>query len=151
MDPNDLKGIALLLRSFDTAASLHHVFSWVDENKKNVVSSNKGVHDPVDVSDRDYVQKSIAEPWKIQIGLPIQGRVSAKWVLPVAMGLTDSTGKYIGTILISMDIDTITHDLRSVVKDTGISFTVYSDTLLPLTQNPGRAEQLAAGCLQRRA
>src|SRR5271170_6566958 len=31
MDPNDLKGIALLLRSFDTTATLHHVFSWIDE------------------------------------------------------------------------------------------------------------------------
>jgi len=135
MDPKDLKSIALLLRSFDTAATMHHVFSWIDENQNNVVSSNKGVHPkPVDVSDRDFVKKSIAEPWKIQIGRPIQGRVSAKWVLPVALGLTDSTGKYIGTILISMDIDTITRSLKSAVKESGIYFTVYSNTLLPLTE-----------------
>jgi len=134
MNKNDLKSIALLLRSFDTAATLHHVFSWIDEGHNNIVSSNKGVHPPIDVSDRDYVKRSIAEPWKIQIGLPIQGRVSAKWVLPVALGLTDTTGKYIGTILISMDIDTITRDLRGAIKDSGISFTVYSNTLLPLTE-----------------
>jgi signal transduction histidine kinase len=136
MDPNDLKSIALLLRSFDTTATQHHVFSWIDEAQNNVVSSNKGVHPkPIDVSDRDFVKKAAAEPWKIQIGQPIQGRVSAKWVLPVALGLTDNTGKFIGTILISMDIDTITRDLHGVIKDTGIYFTVYSDTLLPLTEN----------------
>ena len=134
MNTNDLNSIALLLRSFDTTATLHHIFSWIDDRQRNVVSSNKGVHPvPIDVSDRDYVKRTVAEPWKIQIGAPIQGRVSAKWVLPIALGLTDATGKYIGTILISMDIDTITHDLRSVVRDSGISFAVYSNTLIPLT------------------
>ncbi len=137
MDSSDLKSIALLLRSFDTTATVHHVFSWIDDKQNNVVSSNKGVHPtPVDVSDRDYVKKALLEPWKIQIGVPIQGRVSGKWVLPVAMGLTDTTGKYIGAILISMDIDTITHDLYNVVKDSGISFTVYSSTLLDNTLPP---------------
>lgn len=137
MDKNDLTSIALLLRSFDTTATLHHVFSWIDDKQRNVVSSNKGVHaSPIDVSDRDFIKRSVAEPWKIQIGSPIQGRVSAKWVLPIALGLTDTTGKYIGTILISMDINTITRDLRSAVKNSGISFTVYSNTtpMLPLTE-----------------
>jgi signal transduction histidine kinase len=132
--PEDLNSIALLLRSFDTTATLHHVFSWINDKQENVVSSNKGVHPPIDVSDRDYVKKAMQEPWKIQIGVPIQGRVSAKWVLPIALGLTDTTGKYIGTILISMDISTITRNLHSAVKDSGISFTVYSDTFLPLTE-----------------
>jgi len=135
MDTNDLKSIALLLRSFDTNATLHDVFSWIDENQNNVVSSNTGVHErPVDVSDRDFVKKSVTEPWKIQIGRPIQGRVSDKWVLPIALGLTDTTGKYIGTLLISMDISTIRHNLQNAVKESGIFFVVYSKTLLPLTQ-----------------
>ena len=133
MGPQNQDGIAQLLQSFDTATTLHHVFSWIDDKQMNVVSSNKGVHPPVDVSDRDYVKKSMQAPWTIQIGVPIQGRVSAKWVLPVALGITDSNGKYIGTILISMDINTITHNLRGAVKDPGLSFTVYSTTLLPLT------------------
>src|SRR5277367_221662 len=42
MDPSDLNSIALLLRSFDTTATLHHVFSWIDDKQNNVVSSNKG-------------------------------------------------------------------------------------------------------------
>lgn len=134
MDSHDLKGIARLLRSFDTTATQHHVFSWVDENQNNVVSSNSGVHPkPVDVSDRDFVKKAVADPWKIQIGRPIQGRISGKWVLPIALGLTDVTGKQIGIILISMDIGTMTHDLHNAVKDSGVTFAVYSKTFLPLT------------------
>jgi signal transduction histidine kinase len=134
MNPNDLNGIALLLRSFDTTATVHHVFSWIDENQNNVVSSNKGVHPkPIDVSDRDFVKKAIADPWKIHMGRPIQGRVSDKWVLPIALGLTDTTGKYLGTILISMDIDTVTHNLYSAIKESDISMALYSKTLLRLT------------------
>jgi signal transduction histidine kinase len=134
MDTHDLNGIALLLRSFDTTATQHHVFSWIDDSQNNVVSSNTGVHNkPVDVSDRDYVKKSISEPWKIQTGRPFFGRVSEKWVVPVALGLTDTTGKFLGTILISMDIGTIKHDLRNVVKDPGITFAIYSKNMLPLT------------------
>ncbi len=142
MNTDDLNGIAVLLRSFDTTATLHHVFSWIDANQNNVVSSNKGVHKPVDVSDRDFVKMAMAEPGKIQIGNPIQGRVSNKWALPVALGLTDSTGKYIGTILISMDIDTLTRNLRSAVKGSGISFTVYSRSLLPLNQTIAEEKML---------
>ncbi len=135
MDPHDLNGIALLLRSFDTTATVHHVFSWIDADNRNVVSSNKGVHPPVDVSDRDYVKQALATPWKIHIGAPIQGRVSAKWALPVALGITDATGKYIGAIVISMDIYTITRDLQKVVRDSGIYFAIYSRSILPLTQS----------------
>lgn len=135
MDVSDLRNIAILLRSFDTTTTVHHVFSWIDAKGNNVVSSNKGVHKPVDASDRDFVQKATATPWKIQIGTPIQGRVSNLWALPVAMGVTDTTGKYIGTILISMDIYTITRDLQNAIQESGFYFAIYSNTLLPLTQS----------------
>ncbi len=134
MNPDDLNGIAFLLRSFDTTATIHHVISWIGADNRNVVSSNKGVHNPVDVSDSDYVKAAFATPWKIQIGNPINGRVSNIWALPVALGITDATGKYIGTIEISMDIYTISHDLQRVIKQSGISFTIYSKSLLPLMQ-----------------
>lgn len=138
MDPGDLHAIATLLRSFDTTATLHHVFSWIDEEQKNVVSSSNGVHSPVDVSDRDFVKQTYLEPWKIKIGTPIMGRVSQKWVLPVALGISDRTGKFIGTILISMDIETIKHDLEGTVRDSGIAFAIYSnDTLITQTQPTG--------------
>lgn len=135
MDTDDLNSIAYLLRSFDTTATVHHVFSWIDAKGNNVVSSNKGVHPPVDVADRGFLKDTIANPGKVQIGSPIQGRVSGKWALPVALGITDATGKYIGTVLISMDIHTITLDLQRAVKESGIYFAIYSTTFLPLTQS----------------
>jgi hypothetical protein len=130
---HDLRSVALLLRSFDTAATQHHVFSWIDENQNNVVSSSRGVHPQgVSVSDRDYIQRSIAEPWRTQIGAPIQGRVSAKWVLPVALGVADIQGHYVGTILISMDIATLTRSLQNAIKDPDVSFLVANRDFTPL-------------------
>jgi signal transduction histidine kinase len=136
MDTKDLAGIARLLRSFDTNVTLHNVFSWIDEKTFNVVSSNTGVHPPVDVSDREFVKRAVAEPWKVQIGSPIQGRVSKKWVLPVALGVSDSTGKFLGIILISMDIETIKRDLEGTIKDSGIAFAIYSNNMLLTEARP---------------
>jgi signal transduction histidine kinase len=137
MDTKDLSAIATLLRSFDTNATVHNVFSWIDDTKHNVVSSNTGVHpEPVDVSDRDYVQQTNQEPWKIKIGTPIMGRVSLKRVLPVALGVSDKTGHFIGTILISMDVETIKHDLETTLKDSGIAFDIYSNDVLLTDAKP---------------
>lgn len=132
----DLTYTAKLLKSFDLNATIHNVFSWIDENQYNVVSSNRGVLDkPIDVSDRDFVKKSLAEPWKIQIGRPMEGRVSKKWVIPVAMGLTDDTGKFIGTILISLDISALTEKISRAVDRPGISFALTTSTFAKITEH----------------
>ncbi len=131
----NLTKIATVLKSFDSKGNLYSIFSWVSQDQHVVVSSNRGVLEhPVDVSDRDYVQESMADPWKMHIGRPIEGRVSERWVIPVAMGLTDYTGKFIGTIMISLDIQTLTGHLNDLLKHDGISFAIVSKTLIPLTQ-----------------
>ena len=133
---DDLSTIAQLLKSFDVNAIAHNVFSWIDANQMLVVSSNRGVlAKPIDVSDRDYMKKTLSEAWKIQIGRPIEGRVSNKWVLPIAIGITDYSGKYLGTLLLSLDIDALTKEMQSVIRKSGINFAVFSRTLIMLTEN----------------
>jgi signal transduction histidine kinase len=131
----DLTKLARVLKSFDSSGYIYTIFSWVSTEQMVVVSSNKGVLDkPVDISDRDYVKKSLAEPWRMHIGRPIEGRVSGRWVIPVAMGVTDYTGKFIGTIMISIDINNLTDKLSNLVKREGLGFAIISKTLLTLTQ-----------------
>lgn len=136
VDPDrDLVKLAHVLKSFDNAGYIYSIFSWVSTEQQVVVSSNRGVLDkPVDISDRDYVKKAMADPWKMQIGRPIEGRVSGRWVIPVAMGLTDYTGKFIGTIMISIDINTLTEKISNLVRRDGLGFAIVSKTLLTLTQ-----------------
>lgn len=130
----DNQTIAQLLKSFDVDAIVNNVFSWIDDQQLSVASSNKGVlHPPVDVSDRDFVKKSITEPWKIQIGRPIKGRVSEKWVIPVSMGITDTAGKFLGIILISIDIDMLASEFSTIVRKPGVSYGILSENMVPLT------------------
>lgn len=131
----DLVELAQILKSFDAKEQMYAIFNWINVDQKILVSSSRGILEkPVDVSDRDYVKKAFIEPWKMHIGRPIEGRVSGRWVIPVAMGLTDYTGKFIGTLIISLDISQLTDRVSTLVKRDSISFAIISKTLIPLTQ-----------------
>ena len=132
----DEHNIAQLFFSFaKTEEPSGNIFSWINKKQMVAVSSNLGVLEtPIDVSDRDYVKKSIAEPWKLHIGRPIQGRLSKKWVVPLALGLTDKGGNYIGTVIISLDTNTLGEHIARTLKDSGIHFAITNTALTLLTQ-----------------
>ncbi len=127
--------LAQIMKSFDNKDYIYSILSWINPEQMLVVSSNKGVLDkPVDISDRDYVKKAFSDPWKMTVGRPIEGRVSGRWIIPVSMGITDYTGKFIGTIMISIDIDALTDRLSRLIRRDGLSFAIVSKTLIPITQ-----------------
>lgn len=133
--PHNLLEIAQILKSFDAKPRVYTMFSWVNPSQQVVVSSNRGILEKaVDVSDRDYVKKSLAEPWKAHIGRPIEGRVSGRWIIPVGMGLTDHTGKHLGAIAISVDINGLSEHISHAIDRENVSFAIISKTLILLTQ-----------------
>ena len=133
--PDNMAMTSNLLRSFTNQTRPENIFSWIDSSQEITITSHRGIlSKPVDISDRDYIKKALAEPWKIQIGRPIQGRVSEKWVLPICLGLTDYKGNHVGAVLISLDIDVLTRSLEKEIKKGGISFAILSRTLTQLTQ-----------------
>ena len=136
--PENQAQIAQLYFSFaKTASEKHSIFSWATKDQMLTVSSNLGVlKDPIDVSDRDYIKKSIAEPWKMHIGRPIDGRLSQKWVLPISLGITDNNGTYVGTVVIALDTQIMTDDVRRTLKDPNIGFAITNLSLSVLTKNP---------------
>lgn len=132
--------IAKMLQAYAVGNPKYALWSWVDTQGTLVASSNYGVLDkPVRVQDRDYVSASITEPGVIHIGTPIEGRVSQRWVIPVGMGVTDTTGRLTGVLAASLDINTITEQISSLVKRDGVSFAVYSRDFTPLTFVPENA------------
>ena len=135
--PEKQAQIAQLYFSFaKTASDKHSIFSWATREQMLTVSSNLGVlKDPIDVSDRDYIKKSIAEPWKIHIGRPIDGRLSQKWVLPISLGITDNNGTYVGTVVVALDTQILTDDVRRTLKDSHIDFAITNLSLSMLTKN----------------
>lgn len=134
--------IAQLLRSFDTSNDYYSVFLWVDDELQAVTSSLQGVLDaPVDVSDRDYVIQSRNQPFRIQVGRPVQGRISDTLVIPMAMGLTDYTGKYIGSVTVSLDLRTMTSMVQEYVRNQEVGFAILDENMNMLTRST-RAETI---------
>jgi len=131
------ENIAQLYFSFSKSEGpKRSILSWVDKSQMITVSNNLGVLEiPIDVSDRDYVKKSIAEPWKVHIGRPIDGRLSSKWVLPLSLGLTDKNGTYMGSVLIALDAELLGENIGRTVKDSGIHFAITNTALTLLTQS----------------
>lgn len=135
-DGHDLKSIASLLKSFDSYPQIYHVFLWSDERKQARISSAKGVLDePIDISDRDYIMQAQIEPWKPHIGQPIEGRVSHRWVIPISVGVTDETGRFIGIVSISVDIHDLRKEMQHLIRRPGLQFAIYSLNLKTLTQS----------------
>lgn len=141
-ETQDVTDIAQLLRSFDTSNDYYSVFLWVNEDLQAVTSSLQGVLDaPVDVSDRDYVIHSRSQPFRIQVGRPVQGRISDTLVIPMAMGLTDYTGKYIGSVTVSLDLRTMTSMVQEYVRNQEVGFAILDENLNMLTRST-RAETI---------
>ncbi len=134
----DQNAIAQLFFSFaKNEGPKRGAFSWVDKSQMLIISSNYGVLDkPIDVSDRDYIKKSITEPWKVHIGRPIFGRLSQKMVLPLSLGLTDNNGTYAGSVMIAVDIEKLTNDIGRVLRDSGTRFAISNLALTLITQTP---------------
>lgn len=132
----DKEGIARLLRSFDTESTLFRVFAWVDQNQQLVASSARGVLSKgIDVSDRDYMKKALIEPWKVQLGRPIEGRVSDKWVIPTALGVDDYSGQHLGTVVLSIDVEKLTQKLRRTLQGDAVDFGMITDTYIAITES----------------
>jgi signal transduction histidine kinase len=131
----DLVKLAKIIKSFDSNEHIYTALSWIDPTQRIVISSNTGILEkPVDVSDRDYVRQSAIEPWKMYLGQPVEGRVTNRYVIPATMGLTDYTGKFVGILLISVDIKTLTEHLGNQISQSGISFAIVNKSMTPLLQ-----------------
>lgn len=135
---DESENIAQLFFSFaKTDGPKRAIFSWANKDQMITVSNNLGVLDkPIDVSDRDYVKKAIAEPWKVHIGRPIQGRLSHTWILPLSLGLTDKSGNYLGSVIVALDTESLSNDISRSMKDTGIRFAITNLSFSLLTQSP---------------
>lgn len=130
---NDETALAQMLRAFDTNSDYFNVFLWVNEDLQAVTSSRQGVLEhPIDLSDRQYALKSQSEPFKIHMGKPMNGRISNKMVIPLAMGLTDYTGKYIGTVTLSLDLRGLTAIVQDYMRNPDVGFAILSESMAVL-------------------
>lgn len=130
-----LKKFRILYNSEDLTDILSiSMFSWVDKDKKLSINSEFGILDnPIDLSNRDYIQLTIKEPEKVHIGSPVIGAVSKQHIIPFGVGVVDKSGVYQGAIVAGINvfgiykkIITTNHVQNSSVQ---ISFDKVSDVI----------------------
>lgn len=99
-------------------------FSWVDIKQRLVISSNFGIDtkNSPDMSKRDYIPRTIAQPRVFQTGTPVFGAKSHLWSIPVGLGVVDKNKKYIGSVITGIVIDGIKSKLDEVITNHAVSF-----------------------------
>lgn len=132
---SDTTRIAQMLRAFDGNNEYYSVFLWVDSNLQAVTSSREGIlANPVDLTDRPYIQQSKQQPFRIKIGQPTTGRISDRLVIPMAMGLTDQTGRFIGSVTLSIDVENLSNRIKGYIHNSRVSFTILNNDGVALSK-----------------
>ncbi len=126
----DHQKIARLLRSFNDNSQRNDEFAWMNAEQNVIINSGSGIlPKPVNLSDRDYVKKSLAAPWQVHLGRPVKGRVTERWILPLSLGVTDYQGVFVGMIVLNLDIEQLTKELAQITRESGMEFSIYMKTL----------------------
>lgn len=102
----DLYYIDQLFQAFGADPNIQNMLSytiigWVNTDYKAIVDGALRVmKKPIDLSSRDYIPNTVLDPWVIKLGQPVIGSTSGKWILPAGVGVADSHGKWLGSLII---------------------------------------------------
>lgn len=98
---------------------------WIDSNKYLIASSAGKVLKPIDLSSRDYLEKTQHQPWKLQVGTAVVGALSGQHILPVAVGLVGEKGYHLGTSVLSVKIEALI-DLFEIENNLKGKFAIFN-------------------------
>lgn len=125
---DDPKKIAALLHSYNSSSHYYSLFMWIDREHKIVTNSAKGVLEmPIPVGNLDYIQLAHVTPFTHHLGQPTIGNRLERSVLPIIYGITDDTGRYLGAVALSLDLDTLTRMVKENLHDETIGFSIISE------------------------
>lgn len=115
--------------NFANQVFLDGMLYWVDSNKYLIASSAGKVVKPIDLSSRDYLEKTQLNPWQLQVGKSVVGALSGQNVLPFAVGAFGENGHHLGTAVLSVRIENLinklSYNLPSFSNKT--FFSIYND------------------------
>ena len=118
----DTKVINSLGNNFISGA----MFYWID-NKNNLVASSAGlVSRVINLSSRDYLQKNKTNPMRLQIGSPVIGALSGQSIIPMALGVNNRQGVFVGSIVLSLRLDNFLQKFRNL-KERNIEFAILGE------------------------
>lgn len=134
--------LLLSYRRSDDQVMAWSTFSWVDKNRRLVVSSNIGVmKEVVDMSLRDYIPFTIQYPKNMFMGKPVYGIVSKLWSIPVGYGVIDQRNNYLGTVISGIVISGLKSQIEDSITNRNISFAIIDSKGEVVTQSDNLNEE----------
>ena len=134
-----------ILSSIDRVRNQNHVANevlfegmlyWIDSNKYLIASSAGKVLKPIDLSSRDYLEKTEHEPWKLQVGKTVVGALSGQNILPIAVGVVGKNGHHVGTSVLSVKTESLIEKFKiSSMRNLGNFVVLDYDKKIVLDSN----------------
>ncbi len=118
----DTKSINSLGNNFISGA----MFYWIDVNKNLIASSSGLVSRVINLSSRDYLEKTQKNPNRLQIGSPVIGALSGQSIIPMALGVNNLEGNFSGSIVLSLKLENFMHKFRNL-KERNIEFAITDE------------------------
>lgn len=118
----DTKSINSLGNNFISGA----MFYWIDVNKNLIASSSGLVSRVINLSSRDYLEKTQKNPNRLQIGSPVIGALSGQSIIPMALGVNNPEGNFSGSIVLSLKLENFMHKFRNL-KERNIEFAITDE------------------------
>jgi signal transduction histidine kinase len=95
-----------------------NMFSWIDDKGKLTVDGFDGIlNKPIDMNHRVYLPITKQDPGKIIFDKALVGAITRRLIVPIAIGVVNDEGKYLGSIVFGIDIEKLTAKLENSVKD----------------------------------
>ncbi len=138
--PKNKEYINNILKKFKTNPNLTNqlswtLFTWANDKDFLIVDALYEIMDPpFDISSRDYIEFTKASPGKFQIGQPVMGSTSDKWMIAGGVGLNDKNDNYLGTMTIGFDLEILLPKLREILYGTNTEMILLDKNLNVITQ-----------------
>jgi signal transduction histidine kinase len=147
-DGNDLETVHRILQSYrilEKEVISWNSFSWVDCFHNLTVSSTRGLLQAPfrSLVHRDYIPKTIEEPGRIHLGLPVYGALTHQWSIPAGYGVQNAKGRYLGAVVTAFIVESLELKLETAINTSGVSFYLIDSNFRVVAQSPSNRRPLS--------
>ncbi len=103
--------------------------TWIDASDRLVVDGITGiVKNPVDLSFREYLKISKIKFNQTFVAETINGSITGRLQIPIAIGIANNRKKYLGTLLFCFDVDKLSAKISRLVTSRNLDFAILRDS-----------------------
>lgn len=111
------------------------MFDWIDDKDFQVINQLGIVRKPISLEPYDMQKKVRKNPWAFHLSRPIVGTPSGCWIIPATLGITDSRGKFLGTLASGLEISRVSMKIQQLVSLDAASFIILDKELRVIIQS----------------